>query len=35
MVPLLPNAMRRLQAVKVVIAVVGLLAWGGEIRGIE
>ncbi len=35
MVPLLPNAMRRLQAVGVVLAVVGLLAWGGKIRGIK
>ncbi len=35
MVPLLPNAMRRPQAVGVALAVVGLLAWGGKIRGIE
>ncbi len=35
MAPLLPNAMRRPQAVGVALAVVGLLAWGGKIRGIE
>jgi hypothetical protein len=35
MVLLLPNAMRRLQAVGVALAVIGLLAWGGKIRGIK
>ncbi len=35
MAPPLPNAMRRPQAIGVALAVVGLLAWGGEIRGIE
>ncbi len=30
-----PNAMRRPQAMRVALAVVGLLAWGGEIRGIK
>jgi hypothetical protein len=32
---LLPNAMRRPQAVRVALAVIGLLAWGGKIRGIK
>ncbi len=35
MVPPLPNAMRRPQAVRVALAIVNLLAWGGKIRGIE
>jgi hypothetical protein len=35
MAPPLPNAMRRPWAIGVALAVVGLLAWGGEIRGIE
>ncbi len=35
MVPPLPKAMRRPQPIRVALAVVGLLAWGGEIRGIE
>jgi hypothetical protein len=29
---LLPNAMRRLRPIRVALAVVGLLAWGGKIR---
>ncbi len=33
MAPLLPNAMRRPRPVRVALAVVGLLAWGGKIRG--
>ncbi len=35
MAPLLPNAMCRPRAIRVALAVVGLLAWGGEIRGIK
>ncbi len=35
MVPPLPNTMRRPGAIGVALAVVGLLAWGGKIRGIE
>ncbi len=35
MAPPLPNAMRRPQAVRVALAVVGLLAWGGKIKGIK
>ncbi len=35
MVLLLPNAMPRPRAVGVALAVVGLLAWGGKIRGTE
>jgi hypothetical protein len=35
MAPLLPNAMRRLQAIGVALAVIGLLAWGGKISGIK
>jgi hypothetical protein len=35
MAPLLPNAMRRPQAIGVALAVIGLLAWGGKIRGIK
>ncbi len=35
MVSPLPNAMRRPQAIRVALAVVGLLDWGGEIRGIK
>jgi hypothetical protein len=34
-VPPLPSTMRRPRAIGVALAVVGLLAWGGEIRGIE
>ncbi len=33
--PRLPNAIRRLRAVGLALAVVGLLAWGGKMRGIE
>ncbi len=35
MVPPLPNAIRMPRAVGLALAVVGLLAWGGEMRGIE
>ena len=35
MAPLLPNAMRRPRAIGVALAVVGLLAWRGEIKSIE
>jgi hypothetical protein len=35
MAPLLPNAIRRPRAIGLALAVVGLLAWGGEMRGIE
>jgi hypothetical protein len=31
----LPNAVRRVQAIGLALAVVGLLAWGGEMKGIE
>ncbi len=31
----LPDTMRRPQAIGVALAVIGLLAWGGKIRGIE
>ncbi len=34
-VPPLPNTMRRPRAVRVALAVVGLLAWGSKIRGIK
>jgi hypothetical protein len=36
MAPPLPNAMRRPRPIRVALAVVGLLAWGGKmVRGIE
>jgi hypothetical protein len=35
MAPPLPNAIRRPQAVGLALAVIGLLAWGGEMRGIK
>jgi hypothetical protein len=35
MVPPLPDTIRRWRAVGLVLAVIGLLAWGGEMRGIE
>ena len=35
MAPLIPNAMRRPQAVGIAYAVVGLLAWRGEMRGVK
>ncbi len=35
MVPPLPNAMCRLRAIGVALAVVGLLGWGSKIRGIK
>ena len=35
MVPPLPKTIRRPQAIGLVLAVVGLLAWGGEMRGIK
>ncbi len=35
MVPLLLYSIRRPQAVGIALAVVGLLAWGGRMRGIE
>jgi hypothetical protein len=34
-VPQLPEAIRRPQAVGLALAVVGLLPWGSEMRGIE
>jgi hypothetical protein len=33
MAPPLPNAILRLQAIGLALAVVGLLAWGGKMRG--
>jgi hypothetical protein len=35
MAPLLPNAMRRPRPIKVALAVIGLLALGGKIKGIK
>jgi len=35
MAPLIPNAMRRPQAVGIAYAVVGSLAWRGEMRGVK
>jgi hypothetical protein len=35
MAPLIPNAMRRLQAVEIVYAVVGSLAWRGKMRRVK
>ena len=35
MAPPLPDTILRRRAVGLVLAVVGLLAWGGEMRGIE
>ena len=35
MAPPLPDTIRRRRAVGLALAVVGLLAWGGEMRGIE
>ena len=35
MAPPLPEAIRRPRAVGLALAVVGFLAWGGEMRGIE
>jgi hypothetical protein len=35
MAPPLPDTIRRRQAVGLALAVVGLLAWGGEMRGIK
>ncbi len=35
MSPPLPNTIRRLRAVGLVLAVVGLLAWRGKMRGIK
>jgi hypothetical protein len=35
MVPPLPDTIRRPRAVGLVLAVVGLLAWGGKMRGIK
>jgi hypothetical protein len=35
MVPPLPDTIRRPQAIGLALAVVGLLAWGGKMRGIE
>jgi hypothetical protein len=35
MAPPLPNAIRRPRAAGLALALVGLLAWGGEMRGIE
>ena len=35
MAPLVPEAICRPRAVGLALAVVGLLAWGGEMRGIE
>ncbi len=33
--PPLPNTIRRPRAVRLALAVVGLLAWGGKMRGIK
>ena len=33
--PPLPNAIRRLQAIKLVLDVIGSLIWGGKMRGIK
>ena len=35
MAPLLPDTIRRPRASRLALAIVGLLAWGGKMRGIE
>jgi hypothetical protein len=35
MAPPLPNAICRPQAIRIALTVVGLVAWGGKVRGIK